>query len=103
VSRPKEPEARQWLRQQADDTCFRAAGRCAGPQNASAYVRKLYAVGAIFVGVVFSGEDPAGLRVYLPVTEERRQEVFEVANMVLQEGGYGALADEGQDIITVWF
>jgi hypothetical protein len=53
--------------------------------------------------VVFSGEDPAGLRVYLPVTEERRQEVFEVANRVLQEGGYGALADEGQDIITVWF
>jgi hypothetical protein len=74
-----------------------------GPQNAPAYVKKLYGAGAIFVGVVFSGKDPAGLRVYLPVTAERREEVFETVNTALREGGYSALADEGQDIITVWF
>ena len=101
--RPPEPEARQWLRHQEDEMCFRAAGRCLGPQNAPAYVKKLYGAGAIFVGVVFSGEDPAGLRVYLPVTAERREEVFETVNTALREGGYSALADEGQDIITVWF
>ena len=103
MSRPSEPEARLWLRHQEDETCFRASSRCLGPQNAPAYVKKLYAAGAIFVGVVLSGEEPAGLRVYLPVTAERRQEVFETANKVLQEGGYGVLRDEGQDIITVWF
>jgi|GEM_PF-1152530 len=103
VPRPSEPEARLWLRHQEDETCFRAAGQCVGPQNAFAYVKKLYAAGAIFVGVVFSGEDPEGLRVYLPVTEESRQEVFETVNIVLQEGGYSSLRDEGQDIITVWF
>ncbi|WP_128699080.1 hypothetical protein [Candidatus Velamenicoccus archaeovorus] len=59
--------------------------------------------GAIFVGVVFSGEEPVGLRVYLPVTEEKREEVFETANVVFQKGGYGVLRDEDQDAITIWF
>ncbi|MFB3919191.1 hypothetical protein BU251_01210 [Candidatus Velamenicoccus archaeovorus] len=101
--RPPEPEARQWLRQHDDDVCFRLAGQCTGPQNAPAYIKKLYMAGAIFVGVVFSGEEPVGLRVYLPVTEEKREEVFETANVVFQKGGYGVLRDEDQDAITIWF
>jgi len=99
---PAEPEAGRWL-EDKEQPCFFYRGSCRGPERADTLIRRLYREGAVFVGLVASGDDPLGLRVYLPLDEEKREEIFAIANELLPSAGSVLSREEGQDQLTIWF
>lgn len=99
---PPEPEAGRWLAQK-EQACFVYRGRCRGPEKADVLVKRLYQEGAVFVGLILSGDDPVGLKVFLPLEKEKREEIFSLANETLHALGFNSLSDEDQDDISIWF
>lgn len=65
-------------------------------------VSRIYRVGAVYVGIIFVMEEPAGLKVYLPESVELRPDIFKIANEVLAQAGFRREEDAGQDVVTIW-
>lgn len=97
-----EPEAKQWLKDAPQDTFF-ASHRFSTKQAADRFLDKLYAAGAIYVGVIDIMGDVTGLRIYLPLDGEKRKEIFEIANYELTHSNYPAEDDTGKEEVVIWF
>jgi hypothetical protein len=65
-------------------------------------ISRIYRAGAVYVGVLFINEDPAGLKVYLPENVDLRPEIFRIANETLIQSGFASEEDAGQAGVTIW-
>ena len=102
----EEPEARAWI---VGHTSISAAA-AKNKEHLERLVDWLYKDGAVFVGAVLTKEpklsgfgDLTGLRVYLPINKESREQIFRVANRELVRSEYSSEDDTGQDTLTIWY
>jgi hypothetical protein len=98
----QEPEAQKWLEGSSGEMLF-APKRFSDLKAARRFVSRLYAAGAIYVGVVFTMQEANGLKVYLPLDFDKREEIFSIANRELVQAGFRTETDQGQDTLTIWF
>ncbi len=66
-------------------------------------ITRLYKAGAVYVGVLEVLGEISGLRVYLPLDQDRRRQIFLIANRELARASCRLEEDTGQDTITIWF
>lgn len=97
-----EQEAGEWL-SKIEDIDFLAGANFKTKKIIERFVARLYRAGSRFVGVVIVMGDAAGFRVYLPVNESQREEIFKIVNRELSLMGYPAEDDCAQDNVAVWF
>lgn len=98
----EEPEASAWFVRHASISAPEAKNNV----HLERLVDWLYKDGAVFVGVVLTKEEVnrfGGLRVYLPINKEAREQIFRVANRELARSGYRSEDDTLQDTLTIWF
>ncbi|OIO35304.1 MAG: hypothetical protein AUJ74_06805 [Candidatus Omnitrophica bacterium CG1_02_44_16] len=95
----EEPEAGAWFVRQA----LTSASEAKNTQRLERLVDWLYKDGAVFVGVVLTEEEASGLKVYLPINKQSREQIFRAANRELVKSGYRSEDDTGQDTLTIWF
>lgn len=94
----EEPEAGAWLTRPVPAFTPQAERK----ERIERLVDWLYKDGAVFVGVVLTEEEFTGLKIYLPINKESREQIFRVANRELARSGYRSEDDTGQDTLVIW-
>lgn len=97
-----EPEAAVWLKEHPE--AFAAVPEGSSSREAvTKLVDKLYDNGVVYIGIILVMEDPAGLRLYMPLDVGRRQVLFDLMNKRLAVSGCSSEEDRGQDVVDLWF
>ena len=91
----QESDAEEWAKNLNRDASF-GEKRFRHKKEIENFVDKVYYYGAVYIGVVFIMEDPAGLRIQLPINRKKREELFLFLNETLTETGYPSFADRKQ-------
>lgn len=111
VIHPRDPEAREWLSSNGHEGPL-AANRFGDRETAQAFVEELYDAGAERVVIAteciknepeHGGQYADGIRVRLPSGGERRSAVLAIVNREVQDEGFEAVGDEGQDVVFLWW
>jgi hypothetical protein len=100
VSYP-EPEFKAWL-QTNEEVALLKVRSFRGSHAARLLADRLYSAGAVYIGVVIVLKEVSGLRVYLPQSFKKREEIFKIANRELEGNGFSGEEDTGQDALMVW-
>jgi hypothetical protein len=96
----QEPEAKAWL---LKSPASKEIEGFSSSKDAVFFIDRLYDAGAIYVGIIFIKDEASGLRIYLPLKEEERSEIFKMARSESGRRGYRQQEDEGQETLAVWF